>query len=424
MPQPRPIAASLLALLGSLLAGCQSPAVPHPAGPSPDPGTAQSVRDPAAEVLTGLRRVVAIRGTDPPLYRLDDRMRYFLVPGVSIAVADGGRIVWARGFGVQAKDTGADVTPHTPFQAASISKVVTATATLGLVDRGVLALDEDVNRSLISWHVPENELTRTEKVTLRRILSHSAGLNGFSVGGYAPGEPLPTLAQILDGLPPAKTLAIRVQSVPGARVALLGGGVTILQLLLEDVTHEPFSTLLQRLVLGPLDMQDSVFALSRPMGLEARAALGYDAIGEPAVRTAHVEMAAAGLWSTPSDLLKWAIEIAAASDGHSGPVLSRAMASAMLTRQKRDVWARSGATRRGPGVPFPACGLERRLSCRGRLFPSQRARRLRDAQRRRWPADGRGDPVCDRRRLRLAQFRARSHRSYRSGRGLARRARG
>src|SRR5450432_3008906 len=333
MAQIRPPAAAPFALLGALLAGCQPPPVPHPARLAERPVASRSTRDSMAEVVTGLRRVVVIRGADPVLYRLDDRMRHYLVPGTSIAVADGGRIVWTRGFGVQSKDRRAEVTPHTLFQAASISKVLTATATLRLVDRGVLALDQDVNRYLTSWQVPESELTRTEKVTLRRILSHSAGLNGFSVGGYAPGEPLPTLPQILDGLPPAKTPAIRVQSVPGAQSRYSGGGVTIEQLLLEDVTHEPFAALLQRLVLSPLDMQDSVFAPSRPQALEARAALGYDATGEPAVRTAHVEMAAAGLWSTPSDLLKWAIEITAARDGRSERVLSRAMASAMLARQ-------------------------------------------------------------------------------------------
>ncbi len=139
-------------------------------------------------------------------------MKYYNVPGVSIAVFDKGQIMWARGYGFADVSAGKRVTSETLFQAASVSKSVTAFAALRLVQQRKLNLDEDVNRKLVSWKVPENEFTRNEKVTLRRLLSHTAGLNLASVGGYLADEPLPTTVQILEGQKPANNESVRVES--------------------------------------------------------------------------------------------------------------------------------------------------------------------------------------------------------------------
>jgi CubicO group peptidase (beta-lactamase class C family) len=163
----------------------------------------------------GLLPAAIIQGQSLPRMRLTDRMRHYDVPGVSIAVFDNGQLLWARGYGLADISANKSVTPETLFQAASISKSVTAFAVLRLVQQGKLNLDEDANRKPVSWKVPESEFTRTEKVTLRRLLSHTAGLNVPSVGGYLAGEPLPTVVQVLDGQKPASNEPIRVEQTPG-----------------------------------------------------------------------------------------------------------------------------------------------------------------------------------------------------------------
>src|SRR6266849_5315300 len=144
----------------------------------------------------------------------------------SIAVIDNSQIAWAKGYGVTAAGSSTPVTVHTIFQAASISKPVTATAALSLVERGKLALDEDLNVKLIHWKVPENELTKTEKVTLRRILSHSAGLTVHGFAGYDAADPIPSVEQILNGEKPANSPPVRVDVTPGTIERYSGGGVT------------------------------------------------------------------------------------------------------------------------------------------------------------------------------------------------------
>jgi len=264
-------------------------------------------------------------------------MSRYNVPGLSIAIADHGRIVWAGGFGVKTTGTNDLVTATTLFQAASISKPITATATLRLVDEGKLALDENVNTYLKSWKVPDNEFTKTEKVTLRRIMSHSAGLTVSGFPGYSVTAPLPTLPQILDGEPPANTRPVRVDVVPGSIRRYSGGGVTVEQLVLTDIVGKPFPDLMKRLVLAPIGMTHSTFEQELTPALQSQTASAHDN-GAPVPGRYHVypEMAAAGLWTTPTDLLKWAIEVTAARAGRSTKVLSREMATQMLTPQNED----------------------------------------------------------------------------------------
>jgi CubicO group peptidase (beta-lactamase class C family) len=149
--------------------------------------------------------------------KLAERMAHYKVPGLSVAVINDGKIEWARGYGVVEKDGDRPVTADTLFLAGSISKPVAALAALRLVEQGKLSLDEDVNLKLKTWKVPENEFTKEKKVTLRGLLSHSAGLTVHGFPGYAVDAPAPTLVQILNGEKPANTGAIRVDIEPGSR---------------------------------------------------------------------------------------------------------------------------------------------------------------------------------------------------------------
>jgi CubicO group peptidase (beta-lactamase class C family) len=264
------------------------------------------------------------------------RMRFHNVPGVSVAVINNGAVEWARGYGVREAGGTQPVTVHTRFQAASISKPVAAMAALGLVQEGRLALDEDVNAKLKSWKVPENDLTKQQKVTLRRILSHSAGLTVHGFPGYAADAPVPTLVQVLDGIKPANTAAIRVDLLPGSMWRYSGGGYTVMQQLLVDITGRAFPQLMKDTVLQPLGMTDSMYEQPLPQSLRSQAASAHGVEGNVIAGRYHTypEMAAAGLWTTPTDLAKFAVAVRDAAAGRSTPVLSQATAKEMLTLQK------------------------------------------------------------------------------------------
>lgn len=300
-----------------------------------DQTTGQAI-DRLGRITSNLVPAVQVTGAPSPRHDIIERMKHYNTPGVSVAVADSGRIVWTRGFGVTMTGTADSITANTMFEAGSISKAVAATATLRLVEQGALSLDEPVNTYLKSWKLPDNRFTAKAKVTLRRILSHSAGLTVHGFPGYAVTDSVPTVPQVLDGRPPANTPPVRVDAVPGSFFRYSGGGTTIEQLVLVDRTGRPFPALLEDLVLGPIGMTNSTFDQPLPASLAGLASAAHHGDGSMVPGRFHVypEMAAAGLWTTPTDLLKWAIEIAAARAGRSSKVLSRAMATEMLTAQK------------------------------------------------------------------------------------------
>src|SRR5262249_12938142 len=207
------------------------------------------------------------------------------------------------------------------------------------VEEGKLSLDEDVNAKLKSWKVPDNEFTKEQKVTLRRIVSHSAGLTVHGFPGYASGEPVPTAVQVLDGVkPPANTAPVRVEVEPGQKGKYSGGGCPIMQLMMTDVTGEAFPPLMSELVLKPSGMTHSTYEQPLPQDRAALATMPYRSSGEPVKGGPHTypEMAAAGLWTTPSDLGRMAMEVEREYHGASHRILSQSMAQQYLTRQKGD----------------------------------------------------------------------------------------
>lgn len=278
----------------------------------------------------------SIRLTDRPdsAFDIQERMRFYHVPGASIAVIDDFRVVFAHGYGVTELGSTIPVDTTTLFLAGSISKPVFATGVLQLVEQKKLSLDDDINLYLKSWHLPESRFSAREKVTLRRLLTHSAGLTVWGFPGYAVGTPIPTLQQVLDGQPPANTAAVRNDTIPGARWLYSGGGITIAQLMATDVTGESFPALMRRLVLAPADMAHSTYENPLPATREREAASGHEKLDTPVPGRFHIypEMAAAGLWTTASDLARWAISLSRSYNGGHG-VLSPAMARQMVSKQ-------------------------------------------------------------------------------------------
>lgn len=260
------------------------------------------------------------------------------IPGLSITVIDSGRIVLARAYGVTRRGGSTAVTTATLFQAGSISKPVAAVGAMRLVERGMLQLDRDVNEQLVSWKLPDTTAASGEKVTVRGLLSHSAGLSVHGFPGYAANAPYPTLMQVLDGVSPANTPAIRVVQRPGERFRYSGGGYTVLQQLMVDVTHQPFDEYMMREVLTPAGMTASTFAQPLPPSFAPNAATGHLADGTPVPGGWHTypEMAAAGLWTTPTDLAKFAIALQRAYRRDTATFLHADRAQQMLSYQRND----------------------------------------------------------------------------------------
>jgi len=283
-------------------------------------------------VEASLRPAIVIKDSAVEKFQLLERMRFYKVPGVSVAVINGGEIAWARGYGVRDIGTDQCVTPETSFQAASISKPVAGLVALRLVEMGLIGLDEDVNGKLRTWKLPENEFTAANKVSLRLLLSHRAGLTDYA--GFRPAardEPLPALREILETgkWTPAP---IRVGLKPDSRFAYSGGGYCLLEQLLEDVSGKPFPSLARELVLDPLQMANSSFDQSISPDRASRAAAGHQWNGQrlPQNWNLYPATSAAGLWTTPTDMARFAIAL---QKGDESSKLSPAMVSLMLSRQ-------------------------------------------------------------------------------------------
>jgi CubicO group peptidase (beta-lactamase class C family) len=220
------------------------------------------------------------------------------------------------------------VTPDTLFQAASISKAVSAMAALRLVELGKLSLDEDVNVKLTTWKVPSSDAMHGEHVTLRRLLSHTAGLTVHGFPGYPQGAPVPTVVQVLDGAKPANSQPVRVDIKPGTQWRYSGGGYEVMQQLIQDVTGKSYAQAVRELVLEPLGMNHSTYEQPLPEPLRGKEATAYNGEGQaiPGKWHTYPEQAAAGLWTTPSDLSKVIIEIQ-----KPGRVLTEKSVQLMLT---------------------------------------------------------------------------------------------
>lgn len=264
---------------------------------------------------------------------LAEHMQQYHVPGVSIAVVEGNSLAWERGYGVRDTSRGDAVDADTLFQAASISKAVTAFATLRLVERGTLVLDADVNQYLRSWKIPANDGWQPV-VTLRHLLCHGGGTTIHGVPGYHHDDPLPTMLQILNGEKPANTTPVRVDALPGVQFRYSGGGYCVLQQLLMDVTGKPFAALIRELLLDPLGMRVSSFEQPLPEQLSNRTS-GHFMYGRPIEGGAHIhpEQATAGLWTTAGDLCRFAIGVRNAYHGEAGAILGRELAQQLLSPQ-------------------------------------------------------------------------------------------
>jgi CubicO group peptidase (beta-lactamase class C family) len=298
----------------------------------------QDIGNRISRALQDVRPETPFPGRQEPARSLAERMADCATPGVSFAVVDAVEVIWAQGFGTRTAGTGADVGASTPFQSGSISKAVFALAVMRLVERGQLDLDADVNGYLKSWQVPANEEWQP-RITLRHLLSHTAGTTVHGFPGYPAGGPWPAVPQVLRGEPPANNPPVVVDLIPGTQFRYSGGGTTIAQQAVIDVTGKPFPALMRELILDPAGMADSTFEQPLPAAMVARAATGHAWNSQPIRGGWHVypEMAAAGLWTTAGDLARLGAAVMRALRGDRSPLgLEQGTIEQMLRPQLSD----------------------------------------------------------------------------------------
>jgi CubicO group peptidase (beta-lactamase class C family) len=267
------------------------------------------------------------------VWTLPERMQYYHVNGLSIAVIHNYKLEWARGYGWADSANQIPVTTQTLFQAASISKSLNALGVLKLAQEKKLNIHEDINHYLKSWHLPESNFTTDKKVTVYNLLNHTGGLNVHGFLGYGKGDSIPSIIQILNGEKPAKSEAIKSHVAPGTKVEYSGGGIEISQLIVMDITHEPYEKYQWDEVLKPLGMRNSFYTQPPPKNKTAFLASGYDTNGKEINGGYHIypELAAAGLWTNPTDLSKFIIETQLSYEGKLNKILSQRMTEEMLT---------------------------------------------------------------------------------------------
>ena len=268
-----------------------------------------------------------------PKWSLNERMKFYHVNGVSIAVIKDYKIEWARGYGWADSGQHRPVTSSTLFQAGSISKSLNSVGVLKLVQDGKLNLHSDINDYLKTWKFPYDSLSKGKKISIANLLSHTAGLSVHGFPGYTKGDSIPTLSQVLDGTRPANTSAVRSQFQPSLKFQYSGGGTTISQLIIQDITGEAYDEYMWKNVLKPMDMMASSYTQPPVKEKQNLTATAYYNDGKEVKGKYHIypEQAAAGLWTNPTDLSKYIIETQLSLQGKSAKVLTQEMTKTRLT---------------------------------------------------------------------------------------------
>mgnify|MGYP002136500111 CR=1 FL=1 len=269
---------------------------------------------------------------EKPVHILD-RMAQYNVKGLSLAVIEDYKVVWAKGYGWADEAEKRPMTTETLFEPGSISKSLNAVGILKLAQDKKLDLYTDINAYLKSWKFPYDSLSNGKQITLAHLLSHTAGLTVHGFPGHDIKGPVPTLLQVLDGIPPSFTPAVRSEFEPGLRYQYSGGGTSISQVILTDLVQQPYEKWMYDNVLKPIGMVNSTYAQPPSPETQRKCATAYSMEGVPLSGKFHVypEQAAAGLWMTPTDLGQYIIDMQQAYHGKPSKVLNADMVKLHLT---------------------------------------------------------------------------------------------
>ncbi len=297
---------------------------------------AQAVNMEINTIENNLLPSIIIKGKASKKSNILELMKKYKVPGVSIAVEQNGKLIWAKSYGIANSKAGSQVTSKTLFQAGSISKPIAAIAALKLVEQGKIDLDTDVNNYLKSWKLPEFEFTTKEKVTLRRLLTHTAGITVHGFPGYKQKDVFPDINTVLDGN--GNTPPIFVDTEPGKIWRYSGGGYTIMEKIVEDVTGMPLEKYMSEVILPALNMHQSHYFQPLPTPFYDQASAAYNGKGKiiEGEYNNYPEQAAAGLWTTPSDLVEYYRSIQNILNGNSNGVLQKKTVEMMFEKDKNN----------------------------------------------------------------------------------------
>jgi CubicO group peptidase (beta-lactamase class C family) len=264
-------------------------------------------------------------------FSIQEAMTKYNVPGVSMVFVENRDIKWKKTYGFSNLQTSEKVSNNTVFTGASLSKPLTAVAALSLVETESLNLDEDVNKWLVEWKVPDNEFTKNQKVTLRHLISHRAGIRNDLWSSYLPEQETPNLHQMLAGQPPSVDPATTVNAIPGSKEQYSNPGYSIIQKLIEDVTQNKFEDVMDELIFKPSVMKSSTFQQPMPRSLMRRKATGYDQNLKPFTYKLFPYKAAGGVWTTPTDVAQFIITLFDDLDG-AHKILSRAITQEIFSK--------------------------------------------------------------------------------------------
>jgi CubicO group peptidase (beta-lactamase class C family) len=296
----------------------------------------RAVNEQIARVETGLSGGLVIDGK---LYTLSERMKHYNIAGLSVAVIDNYKIVWAKGYGYADKKEDRKVTTNTLFEPGSISKSLNAVGILQLAQQGKLDLYQDINQYLVNWKFPYDTVSHGKKITTAQLLSHTAGLGVHGFPGYQRDSAIAAVTDILDGRAPSNTEAVRSVTEPGKESRYSGGGILITQQMLTDLTKQRYEQYIYEHVLRPLGMTNSSYNQPPAVSQRKNLATGYKSNGNevPGKYFVYPEKAAAGLWTTPTDICKYILEIQQTYQGKSSKVLNQEMVKLHVTPYKNDV---------------------------------------------------------------------------------------
>lgn len=266
-------------------------------------------------------------------WELTQRMSHYGVPGAAVAILRDGRTASLKGYGSRVAGHDFPVGPDTLFSVGSVSKIATAALCLKLVALGKLDLDQDVGRWLRRWQVPEGLEGDTSDISLRMLLSHTAGFNVHGFKDVEPSAPLPSLLQTLNGASPALNKPLQRIERAGSRCRYSGGGYMVAQTVIEDAMGQTFDALARRYLFAPLGMSRSRFDAA-PSATTADIAHAHDGSGQPVALPrgwqSFPELAPSGLWTSAHDLARL-VEALCASYRKSGGFLPQALALDMMT---------------------------------------------------------------------------------------------
>ena len=285
-------------------------------------------------IENSLVKNIQLKGKSIQEFNILERMNYYKVPGVSITIVENGKIKWAKGYGYANTKTGTKVDIHTLFQAGSISKPLAALSALKLYENDSLELNKDVNYYLKNWKIPENKFTETKKVTLEKLLTHTAGITVHGFPGYKQTDKFPTIIDVLDGK--GNTKKIMVDTIPGSIWRYSGGGYTLIEKIVEDVSGTSLDNYMSKNILLPIGMKNSTFQQPITKEFQNNISAAYDGNGKliEGLWNNYPEQAAAGLWTTPSDLAMYCIEIQDIVQGKRKGILTIKTVEKMLTKHK------------------------------------------------------------------------------------------